>query len=55
MKDWKDKILGNGQVKGFLIKGSTFWPYLISKFLITYKGVAAIEATEAVKNIKALK
>ena len=30
------KLLYVIQVKGFLIKCSTSWPYLISEFLVTY-------------------
>ena len=31
------KLLYGIQVKGFLIKCSTSWPYLISEFLVTYR------------------
>ena len=35
------KLLYVIQVKGFLIKYSTSWPYLISEFLVTYNIVAS--------------
>ena len=35
------KLLYVIQVKGFLIKCSTSWPYLISEFLVAYNLVAS--------------